>query len=180
MRRAMNDLVGRKKIKGANPFTSGMSSDASLRRSVNRIYNRLRNDGLTPEGFAEYREQQLSGITDPLAEQRAGEIMDNLWAYAVQTQDGDTESTDVATAALHNPDMVAGGDPMPDDIGWRRINSSIGSRWGNTDRDKVRIIHSKVMEWMMSSGIEAAISADETKKEEILSKYNMNVDLEPD
>ncbi|QDH17381.1 polymorphic toxin type 15 domain-containing protein [Swingsia samuiensis] len=33
-------------------------------------------------------------------------------------------------AALHNPDMRAGGRPMPTDMGSSRVNSSIGSQWG--------------------------------------------------
>ncbi|MBS1002918.1 polymorphic toxin type 15 domain-containing protein [Acetobacter thailandicus] len=32
-------------------------------------------------------------------------------------------------AALHNPDMRAGGNPMPTDMGSSRVNSSLGSQW---------------------------------------------------
>lgn len=35
-------------------------------------------------------------------------------------------------SALHNPDLVAGGDATPSDIGNSRINSSLGSQWRNT------------------------------------------------
>ena len=35
-------------------------------------------------------------------------------------------------AALHNPDMVAGGKPIATDLGSTAVNSSIGSQWAKT------------------------------------------------
>jgi len=34
-----------------------------------------------------------------------------------------------AIAALHEPDQIAGGEPVCEELGDRRINSSIGSQW---------------------------------------------------
>jgi hypothetical protein len=39
------------------------------------------------------------------------------------------EAVMAAIAALHEPDQIAGGEPLCEELGDRRINSSIGSQW---------------------------------------------------
>lgn len=55
-------------------------------------------------------------------------------------------------SALHNPDMIAGGNPLNvTEVGDARINSSIGSQWGNKNaelletqiRDSIKAIDPK-------------------------------------
>lgn len=66
-------------------------------------------------------------IADDLIEQNVKSGMPQVQAERMATAEAAERMK--ALAALHNPDMVAGGTNVVTDIGDRQVNSSIGSQW---------------------------------------------------
>ena len=95
-----------------------------------------------------YAEQGRGGYPGEAADRRAfrqtqrderyGKAFDDLIqdpATAADAHDLATKAADDALsgkAALHNPDMVAGGEPIAKDLGDAGANSSMGSQWAKT------------------------------------------------
>jgi hypothetical protein len=76
---------------------------------------------------AKYEEQGRS--EEGSAEQ---EKLRAKWRKKLQDQGKSKKEIDAvmdAIAALHEPDQIAGGEPVCEELGDRRINSSIGSQW---------------------------------------------------
>ncbi|EPF64476.1 DUF6861 domain-containing protein [Pseudomonas syringae] len=104
----LNDLTVAEYLKGRKAFTDGnVVRDAKVARDARRAFSldmesKFR-DQLRLEG-------KPLGEVAALAKKMASEKMATL-------------------AALHNPDLFAGGKDIIGDFGDRRINSSIGSQW---------------------------------------------------
>lgn len=91
-----------------NPFAAGAQA------SVREEFQETIRDGI----YASLRKKKLSiSAAGELAEQRAAAVMEKL-------------------AALHDPDMVAGGwmHPEPTGVGRKDVNSSIGGSWNQNGR----------------------------------------------
>lgn len=81
-----------------------------------------RNKGLATKARKDYQDSFQDDIESELMK-----IMDPFEAQTVAIEK--TKNHMSVIAALHNPDLVAGGKDMISDFGDRQINSIIGAQW---------------------------------------------------
>ncbi|MHA6558477.1 DUF6861 domain-containing protein [Pseudomonas alliivorans] len=106
--KGLNDLTVDEYLKGREAFTS---KDVVRDPKVAKAAREQFTNNMVVDLFRELRSKNISvGQAKNLANQLASEKMNTL-------------------AALHNPDLSAGGKDRINDFGDRRINSSIGPQW---------------------------------------------------
>jgi hypothetical protein len=111
--RGINDMTVDEYLKGRKAFDDGIAvRDPSIGRDARALYR----DNLETELKEKY---QLEGFSPRRAERKA------VVAAA---------KTMKTLAALHNPDMVAGGKDVISDFGSRNVNSRIGAQWKTGER----------------------------------------------
>lgn len=144
----MNDMTVGEYLDARNAYTelsrkgvsNGKAQEAARAELQNQIADSVQNS-MEASGMDSYEAAEA-------AEKRAGEIMSNL-------------------AALHNPDMVAGGQDVIGRVGDARVNSSIGGSWGDHTKPTSRI--AKMDAAARAAAADPAIGRD----------ARMNVKLEP-
>ncbi|QHF05529.1 hypothetical protein N015_25210 [Pseudomonas asturiensis] len=108
--RGLNDLTVDEYLKGREAFTSKeVVRDPNIAKAARERFT----TNMVADLFRELRSKDFSvEQAKQLANQMASEKMETL-------------------AALHNPDLFAGGKDTINDFGDRRINSSIGPQWSS-------------------------------------------------
>lgn len=110
----------RRQLKGQEKGINEMSPD-ELINNIDR-YSDLGRDEANP-GEQKMREEYRKEYWE-------NNYIDHLNAYG--NEESARKYADQrlqGKAALHNPDMRAGGKPMPTDMGDTKVNSSLGSQW---------------------------------------------------
>ncbi|KTC57489.1 DUF6861 domain-containing protein [Pseudomonas savastanoi] len=115
--KGLNDLTVDEYLKGREAFKSGEAlRDPKVAADARKLLGRKMELNI-------FRELRLGGMSPEVAEATAKkEVLEKM----------------TTLAALHNPDIIAGGKDVINDLGDRRINSSIGPQWpsriGELDR----------------------------------------------
>jgi Novel toxin 15 len=113
--RGLNDMTVDEYLKGRQAFDEG-----AVKRSAD----------VAKDARALYRDNLVADLSDELREAGVGP------EEATQKAAKQAAETMKTLAALHNPDLKAGGKDVISDFGDRNVNSRIGAQWnsGNNSR----------------------------------------------